>query len=52
MSNRTENLIALAGAALIAVALVAGMCWHASVVDRAVDAHKACLNVTANLEAR
>jgi hypothetical protein len=43
MTDRTENLIALAGAALLAVALVAGMCWHASIVDRAVDAHKAKL---------
>jgi len=39
VEERTENLIALAGAAILAAALVAGMCWHASVVDRAVDAH-------------
>ena len=39
MTERTENLIALAGAALLAVALVAGCCWHASIVDRAVDEH-------------
>jgi len=41
MGDRTENLIALAGTAILAVALVAGMLWHASIVDRAVDAHKA-----------
>ena len=41
MSERNENLFALACAALLATALVAGMCWHASIVDRAVDAHKA-----------
>ena len=39
MTERTENLIALAGAALLAVALVAGMAWHASIVDRAINAH-------------
>ena len=43
MTERTENLIALAGAALLAVALVTGMAWHASIVDRAMDAHKANL---------
>jgi len=41
MTSRTENISALAGAAILVAALVAGMCWHASIVDRAVDAHKA-----------
>ena len=41
MTERIENIFALAGAAILAVALVAGMLWHASIVDRAVDAHMA-----------
>lgn len=41
MNERTENIFALACAAILATTLVAGMLWHASIVDRAVDAHKA-----------
>ena len=44
MSERTENLFALACAALLTTALVAGMCWHASRTDahfQCVMAHKA-----------
>ena len=41
MSDRTETLFALACAAILATALVAGMCWHASIVDRAVAEYAA-----------
>jgi len=40
MSDRTENLFALACFGVLVGALVALAVWHASIVDRAVDAHR------------